>query len=139
MLLLGLREPYAAGHPEEVLQRVEHPADFRPLLVPGPGRQRRIDRRHVLVFALQDDGEQVGRMVVEEPAVVALQPVVDPDGKPEQDERPPYQVGVFRIAEPFGPPHLEELRKPPRVRRPGSHHFSFPEIGALGWIRTRGP
>lgn len=59
MLLLGLREPYAAGHPEEVLQRIEHPADFRPLLVPGPGRQRRIDRRHVLVLALQDDGEQV--------------------------------------------------------------------------------
>lgn len=62
-------------------------------------------------------------MVVEEPAVVTLQPVVDPDREPEQDKRPPYQVGVFRIAELLGPPHLEELRKPPRVRRSRRHGF----------------
>ena len=138
MLLRRLREPYALRHAEEIPQGIENSAHLRPLLVSGTRRQRRIQRRDVFIFAFQDSRKQISRMIVEKPAIVALQPMMYPHGKTEEYERPPYQIRIFGIAELFGPSNLEKLRKPPRIRRTSRHGF-FPLFGAEGWTRTCKP
>jgi hypothetical protein len=46
-------------------------------------------------------------MVVKKPVVVAPQPVMDSDGKTEDDECPSYQIRTILISELFRPPDLE--------------------------------
>ena len=65
------------------------------------------NRFHIPVVPLQDNAQKVCTMVVKKPVVVAPQPVMDSDGKTEDDECPPYQIRTILISELFRPPDLE--------------------------------
>lgn len=58
----------------------------------------RICGHHVMVCALDYDGDQITRMVMKVPVVVRSQPVVDPDGIVEEEKGPAVQVRTFRTS-----------------------------------------